>query len=253
METELIKKGGLSKSVLQIIALVAMLIDHLAIFIPNTIYFYIMKFIGRIAVIVMAYFVAEGFHKTSDLGKYITRMGIFALVSQIPYHLYMYRGIIMENPKSLIMAVFNYRNVIFTLFVGLCLLAIIKSEYKNWIKAIAIVAAFYLVRQSDWDYYGLLWVVGFGMLYGSKKWQIMWGALVLTLKVAVAAPRAIASVIAIGTMTYGMLEWCVMFGGYIAFAFLAGYNGERGNVSKWTFYVFYPVHLLMFGLLMMIF
>lgn len=244
-------KSGLNKTALQIIAIIAMLIDHMAIFMYNTIYYYIMKLIGKIAIVIMCYFVAEGYYKTSSVGKYITRMGIFAAISQIPYYLYLCQGFIIQNPKGLILSVFNTRNVIFTLFIGLCLLAIIKSDYKAWIKVIAAAAALYLVRNSDWDYYAILWIIGFGLIRDSKWKQALWAAIVVAIKIGLAAVPAVKSVISAGALTYGMLDLFVMFGSFLAIPLLLGYNGERGANMKWGFYVFYPLHLLILALIIM--
>ena len=86
MSTEVIKKRGLSKCALQIIAIISMLVDHMAYsFVSNvSLYYYILRLVGKISIIIMCYFVAEGYFKTRNIGKYILRMGIFAAISQIP-------------------------------------------------------------------------------------------------------------------------------------------------------------------------
>ena len=252
MYSEELKTKGLNKFALQIIAVLAMLIDHLAVFVYNTPYYYIMKFIGRITIIIMCYFVAEGFYKTHNLGKYITRMGIFAVVSQIPYYLYLYRGQLLENPKGLIMSAFTNRNVIFTLFVGLCLLAIIKSNYKAWLKVIATLASLYLVRNSDWSYYGVLWVICFGLIRDNKAKQMLWAAIILIIKIAPEVWPAVSSVIVAKSLTYGMLDLLVMFGGFLALPLLSAYNGSRGKNMKLGLYIFYPVHLIVIVAVMII-
>ncbi len=251
MSTEVTTKSGLSKSVLQIIAIITMLLDHIALTMVSNVslYYYIMRFLGKISVVIMCFFVAEGYYKTRNLGKYLLRMGIFAAVSQIPYYMFLCNGYFIANPKGLILSVFNTRNVIFTLFIGLCLLSVIKSNYKVWIKVIATVAALYVVRNSDWDYYAILWIMGFGLIRDSKWQQGLWAAIVVVIKIAIAAPPAIASVINIGALTYGMLDWLVMFGGFLAIPFIMGYNGERGTNLKLSFYIFYPLHLLVLALI----
>ena len=184
MQSELTKKSGLNKWWLQIIAIVAMLADHAAVLSPVASVYYILKLIGRITIVIMCYFIAEGYHKTSSIPKYIMRMGIFAAISQIPYYLYMYHGRIPTNTNGLLMSLFTYRNVIFTLFIGLVLLAIVKSGYNLFIKLVSCVAALYLVRSSDWGYYVILWVIGCGLFYGSKKKQLIWMSAIIALRIA---------------------------------------------------------------------
>ncbi|MBR0360447.1 MAG: fimbrial assembly protein fimC, partial [Clostridia bacterium] len=41
-----------------------------------------------------------------------------------------------------------------------------------------------------------------------------------------------------------LYNWFSGFGGFITLLLLPFYNGERGNMPKWTWYVFYPVHLI---------
>ncbi len=46
---------------------------------------------------------------------------------------------------------------------------------------------------------------------------------------------------------YGILQMAVV----LSVPFLAGYNGERGNWKgmKWFFYLYYPLHLILCGIL----
>ena len=253
MQATVETKTGLSRGALQTIAAVAMLIDHCAIFWQNTIFYYIMKFIGKIAIVIMAYFVAEGYYKTQNIGKYILRMGVFAALSQIPYYLYKYGGAVPNSFRYLVKLMFYNRNVIFTLFVGLCLLTIFKSAYSILIKIIAFAAAIYLVRCSDWGYTAILWILGFGMFHGCVKKQNIWLCLVLALSLCRYLPVAIQSVIEVKALTYGALYCIVKLGSLMAIPLLMAYNGEKGSVPKWKLYVFYPLHLLVLSGLYVIF
>lgn len=231
---------------LQMIAVIAMVIDHLAYFAPVASVYYIMKFIGRVAIVIMCYFVAEGFYKTENIGKYILRMAIFAAISQIPYYLYMRWGAIPQNFNTLVVDIFHNRNVIFTLLLGLILLTILKSDYNLVIKIIAIFATLRLSKYSDWSYWAILWVVGFGLLFGSKKKQIIWLIAVLVLRLILSAWQVMSVLLATKEISYDHIySWLAGFGGFIAVLLLPLYNGRRGNAPKWLWYVFYPAHLLL--------
>lgn len=246
-------KKGLNKSALQMIAVLAMLIDHAAIFVPVASLYCIMKFIGRMAIVIMCYFVAEVYHKTSDVGKYILRLGIFAAISQIPYYLYATWGMMPTNANALLISMFHTRNVIFTLFVGLCLLTILKSDYGLIIKVVAMFAAMRLAKYSDWNYFAVLWIVGFGLFYGSKQKQMVWLAGVLALRIILIAIAPIMTLFATKTITTGVLYgWLISFGGFLALIPLNSYNGERGKMPKWIWYGFYPVHLIVIVIIMAI-
>ena len=67
------------------IALVTMLIDHIgAIFYPDMI---ALRVIGRIAFPIYCFLLVQGFLHTSNLKKYMVRMGVFALLSEVPFDL----------------------------------------------------------------------------------------------------------------------------------------------------------------------
>ena len=80
-----------SGSWLKVIAMVTMLFDHMAVFLPYfheypTLYF-AMRTIGRTAFIIFAFLLAEGFIHTHNRRKYGRNLTIFALISQLPYSL----------------------------------------------------------------------------------------------------------------------------------------------------------------------
>ncbi|MBR0360375.1 MAG: hypothetical protein IIX21_04615, partial [Clostridia bacterium] len=187
MQNSLTKVKGLNKSVLQLLAVLTMVIDHTSIFVSIPSVYYIMRFIGRATIIIMCYFVAEGYHKTQNIGKYIIRMAVFAAISQIPYYLYVRWGAIPHNFNALVVDVFHTRNVIFSLFLGLSLLTVLKSEYNLFVKVLAMFAALHLGKYSDWGYWSVLWIVGFGLFYGSKKKQMIWLVAILLMRIVYTA------------------------------------------------------------------
>jgi hypothetical protein len=112
--------------ILKVIAMVTMLIDHIGyLFFPRIMIF---RTIGRIAFPIFAYLIGVGYHYTSSLKKYILRLFIFALITQIPYSFFN-RNLSFE-PYNL--------NILFTLLLGLVFIHLInnsihlmKSERSN--------------------------------------------------------------------------------------------------------------------------
>jgi len=131
-------KRGLSGSAIKIIALTAMLIDHVAaaLFVrlligrglyeiqyadierqiswltENAALYYgyeIMRMIGRLGFPIFCFLLVEGFQKTRSRKKYAFRLGLFALLSEVPFDL-VFSGRVLE---------FGYQNVYFTLLLGM--------------------------------------------------------------------------------------------------------------------------------------
>ena len=101
------------------IAMLSMLADHIgAVLFPEQILF---RVIGRLAFPIFAYTLVEGFFYTHDIKKYMCRIGILALLSEIPFDLTV-SGKILE---------FGHQNIFFTLFIGLVMMYfLMKSSGK---------------------------------------------------------------------------------------------------------------------------
>ncbi len=241
----MMKKGVLNKAQLQMIAAAAMLLDHTAVFAyANPILYYIMHIIGRTTIVIMCYFVAEGYHKTHDIYKYIIRMGIFAAVSQIPFYLYH----LMAVPQSLYsFCAGNYtnRNVIFTLFCGLCILTVLKSEFKPVVKLAAFCAALYVTRNSDWSQTAILLIIVFGCIRNNKRMQLTAAAAVLILRMGVMCVGLASQMMSNGFVYLGSIFWlAVQAGGFLALPLIALYNGNKGRAPRLGLYIFYPLHFI---------
>lgn len=232
----------LNKSQLQIIAAVAMLLDHCSVFCSSFILYTLFRTIGKITVIIMCYFIAEGYYKSSDVKKYAVRLGVFAIISQLPF--YYYKTVELPNNLYLLFAGSYFsRNVIFTLFVALCLLIIIKSNYHWLVKAVAVGASVYLVRCSDWRWYVILFVLAFGLFREDTKMQIKVAAMVIAVMFFERFSGFIISA-SVGNLDIMNFIHCfTSLGGFLALPLILMYNGEKGCAPKYFFYIFYPLHL----------
>ena len=105
---------------LKIIALFAMLIDHIAVAFPDTFPLWF-RAVGRLAWPIFAYFLAEGFRHTKAREKFLMRLLAFAVISEIPYDL------VMGNAVNFA----ANTNIFYTLFLGgmaICL----YERLKEW-------------------------------------------------------------------------------------------------------------------------
>ena len=128
---------------LKMIAMLSMLADHIgAVLFPEQILF---RVIGRLAFPIFAYTLVEGFFYTHDIKKYMCRIGILALLSEIPFDLTA-SGKILE---------FGHQNIFFTLFIGLVMMYfLMKSSGKFEMVTVSLVS-FLIADLLRTDY--MLW------------------------------------------------------------------------------------------------
>ena len=101
------------------IAIFSMAVDHTgALLFPEAMW---MRGIGRLAFPIFAFLLTEGFFHTADLYRYLARLGVFALLSEIPYDLALSGT--WWNPQR--------QNVFFTLFISLLLLLALERS-SGW-------------------------------------------------------------------------------------------------------------------------
>ena len=88
-------KGFLNRNQLKYLVIAAMLIDHIAwAFVPTaSLLGQVMHVIGRLTGPTMAYMLAEGYHYTRNVKKYAMRLGIFAVISWLPFSYFESGGI----------------------------------------------------------------------------------------------------------------------------------------------------------------
>ena len=208
---------GLSVFDLKCIAVAAMLIDHIGAFLYTDQVW--MRYIGRLAFPIYCFLIVEGYYHTRDVRKYIGRLALFALISEVPFDLACAdQTVYMEH-----------QNVFFTLTLGLVCICVLDWLSSKWL-AFGIVAGIWLltghVIRSDYGVGGLL------MIFSFYQFRSQWGYRLL-------------SVGAINCLCYGPIQWA----GTTALLPIQFYNGEKGPSAKYFFYAFYPVHLLLLYLI----
>ncbi len=237
-------KRGLSAHALKTIAIVAMVIDHIAwALVPTrSLLGQAMHVLGRLTAPIMCFFIAEGYHHTRNLKKYAMRLGAFALISHVPFYYY-------ENgrlPWSAGKIYLAPTSVIYTLFLGLIALVVHNNDkLSSQAKALTIAGLCAAAIPGDWAFFTVLWVLAFGANRGDfEKQASAYNRLAFLLPTLIIATRLIARA----------SDWpahICQFGVLLAIPVLRRYNGQLGGnkSTKWFFYVFYPLHLLIIGLI----
>jgi hypothetical protein len=209
----------LDGTVLKLIAMVSMLVDHVgAVFFPEAVW---MRAIGRLAMPIFSFCIAEGYIHTKDRKKYLLRMGIFALVSEVPFDL-AFDGVIG----------LGHQNIMVTFFLAilaLMLFDMIRGEKpgiaQNLLAGMTVLmmAVAALLLNADYTLFGVLTVFLF-YVFRSKHPLLRAGA-------------GVGFLVALRSVGYNLAAG-------LSFIPIAMYNGKKGKGLKWLFYAFYPGHLL---------
>ena len=127
------KRWGIDALTLKLLAMAFMLLDHTWATVWSVPWF---TMIGRLAFPIFAFQIVEGFYHTSDRKRYMKRMALFALLSEIPFNLMVSDSLIYPF----------HQNVMLTFLIALLLMNFSKTgktvdESRAWLKRIIITWA----------------------------------------------------------------------------------------------------------------
>lgn len=218
----------LSGSMLKLIAVITMLIDHIALvlgpeldFLTASLFtvggrditwYYIMRRIGRLAFPIFCFLITEGFAHTRNRKRYALRLLLFALLSELPYDLMVGQTLFFGEKQ----------NIYFTLLFGLLMIWVCQQSWDVWKRSALLVmlAVLAVCVKGSYGLSGSLLVL---MIYLLKQYP---------------AVQAILS--------YPLLS--NNLAATLAFVPINMYNGERGFIKhkalQYGFYVFYPLHIV---------
>lgn len=226
-------RRGLSGTALKGIACVTMLIDHIGASCLENGFLsapaapaglaaldLVLRLIGRLAFPIFCFLLVEGFLHTHDVKKYIGRLFLFGLLSEVPFDMAFFK-----TPFH-----WGNQNVYWTLGLGVLAMALLqKSEDADgnaaWTGRLAALGCAVVAQLAGTDYgaIGVALIVALYLTRNDRRYQCIIGAGMMLFEIT--AP--------------------------LAFVLLWFYNGERGRCpqwAKWAFYGFYPVHLTLLAL-----
>lgn len=215
--------SGLSGSALKVIAMISMVIDHVALYLMEhgTVLYETMRCIGRIAFPVFAFLITEGFIHTRSRYRYFFTLLGFAVISEIPWYLL--------NGAD------GTHNVMFTLALGVATLMVLENLLQRsmvlgflWTLGMAGLASWLGV---DYEWRGILIIVFFYLFNGYGHYFPYSRGLQFFCTLAF-------------MMRYGVI------GAVMACMIIYLYDGTRGfvqgSIAKYGLYAFYPVHFILF-------
>lgn len=233
-------KKGWNSNQLKLIAIIAMTIDHLAWTLEpgySTEWWVLLCHLaGRLTAPIMWFFIVEGWHYTHDVRKYTLRLFLLALVSHFAYNFCFGIPMLPFREGSF----FNQTSVAWSLAWGLVLLRIHSNEKTaSWLKFALTILICVISFPSDWSCVASMAILYMGVSRGDFKKQMVW-------MMVWSAVYALVYFLFLDRL-YGLLQ----LGTCLTIPLLRCYNGRRG---RWKgmgklFYVYYPLHLALLGLL----
>jgi len=179
----------------------------------------VMQLAGGLCIPIFAFLLVEGFLHTSNFQKYLLRLLLCALISEVPYDLAVYGhywDLTGQNP-------------VFAMFISLAMLYFLRlTKEKDGLPARMLQFLFVFCAviwvsflRAGYGFCIVLLVAVFYCFYARNVLKTVLGAFISLLYVT--GPLAF----------YGI--WC--------------YNGRRDNrIPAMAYYIFYPAHLLVLGI-----
>lgn len=221
----MIKKLGLTNNQLKIIAMLAMLSDHVGkVLLPQ---YSILQILGRLAFPIFAFMIAEGCYYTRNKLRYFLTIFLLGLGCQTVYLVAeksLYQNILITFSLSIIIifSLENYRIKREKTFGKILFFTILTVFIIVIVLPVALIDQGFVI---DYGVCGVLLPVA--IFYAPDKLR----------KLIFSAGLLILLTLDLG----GGIQWFSLF----ALPLLALYNQKRGKYNiKPLFYIFYPAHLV---------
>ncbi len=239
------KLGFINGNTLKIIAAVTMLIDHIGyILLPQ---YRFLRIIGRLAMPIFAFMIAEGCKYTKNKKRYLFTIAALAFIYQVVY--YLYDGttkmcILVTFSLSIIMiyALQYFYKMFFAKDASL-----LKKAFAALVFLATVAGTYIFVNRFNVDY----------NLYGC-----LLPVFAATVNIPDTAPKFFKRFncipVSVFMLGIGLLYLCYKLGGIgglqtyslLSIPILFLYSGKRGKYKmKYFFYIFYPVHLFILELI----
>jgi hypothetical protein len=237
----------LTSFALHILAMIFMVFDHIwGVFATNG--YLWMTCIGRLTYPIFAFMIVEGYFKTKNLKKYVLRLLVFALISEIPFNLVMSSS--WFSPL--------HQNVLWTFLIGILLIFLNEKARakKLWIRALVLVGTVLLgtllgiVSFVDYGHGGVLIILAFYVFRG-RKWWCLVGQIVSLLYISfeVISGQFIPITLFGNTFELIIQSFCVLT--LVPIWLYRGKQGPYNKAIRYLYYGFYPAHLLILWLIRM--
>ena len=212
----MLQRSGLTGNQLKILAMITMTCDHMGLMLFPHLQW--LRILGRLAMPIYAFMIAEGCRYTRDRKKYLLRLLSLGVLCQVVY---------------LVAMASLYMNILITFSMSVCLICLLdqaEQEKKRKNLWFGVLCVFFLcvilpdlLPNTDFEVdYGLPGVLLPVLIYGAGTRGLLLG-------------------LALVALQYGGVQWF----SFLVVPFLLAYNGPRGKASIGKlFYWYYPAHLV---------
>lgn len=212
--------------ILKIIGVITMLFDHIGDAIIG--HFSFFNLIGRISFPIFAFQAVQGYIHTKNFKKHMLKLLIFAIISQIPFMLFL----------STFTTEIYTLNIFFTLFLG-CFALFVYDKCSNKIIGLLLVILTSIIAfllKVDYGYWGILLMFCFYLFKDTKLFMAISTVVLCFLRFV---PDIIDQ-----PLLWKIYLLCAFFTS-LSIIFILFYNKKEGPKAKYFFYIFYPLHLLL--------
>ncbi|MBE8989029.1 TraX family protein [Nostoc sp. LEGE 12450] len=201
---------------IKILAAVFMVMDHVCyLLMPE---FRILHFIGRLSFPLFAWLLAKGEKHTQNVYRYGSRLLITAIISQPIY--------------SLVFQSLSF-NILYTLVLGLVMLRLVRRYSQLWQQLIITGLSAAVAESLGVEYgaygIGVILLMSLTDKLKPRVWLLCW---------------CIFNFILVTLFIRNIFQHWAILAGFIVFKF----NGKQGPRARW-FYLFYPAHLIILGII----
>ena len=239
------RKFDLSSVGLHIFAMAFMLLDHMWGTVLSD-YIWLTR-IGRLAFPIFAFMIVEGYTHTKNLKKYVLRLLIFAVITEIPFNLMVGNRVFF----------YPHQNVLWTFLIGIGLMhlnELARKTEKIWLSVLTMVSTCFLayilgyITFVDYNAAGILTVLLFYFCRG-RNWWCYLGQLAGLYYINVEMLQGLYFEVELFGHSFEIVQQGFAV---LSLAFIWLYRGRQGKKSKafqYFCYAFYPAHMMILWLI----
>lgn len=237
-----------TSNVLHILAMIFMLCDHLwGTIVPGNDW---LTCIGRLAFPIFAFMLVEGYFHTKNLKKYVGRLFLFAVLSEIPFNLAMGSSVLYPI----------HQNVLWSFLISLGLIhwnEKVKRTKKIWVQilvgCVTVLLGYIIGILTMVDFYhaGILTVLVF-YFFRQRAWWCYIGQFLCLWYINIEMLSGFAYELHIAGETYFLVRQGFALLALIPIWLYRGKQGYHSKILQYSYYLFYPLHLLILGMIKML-